>query len=285
VRIFFVLLLLANIGFFAWQYQARGGLADRDIALDDFQPTDPGVTPLVLLSERSAPPAAVPAPAAGAEALPLAATGPGEPVTLQEEAAETGPPAEIAETEQIIVAAPETDAEHRPAPGGPPEPASQAPPAAARHCLELGPATDRGAIEQAAAAARQAGARTTIRESGQAGAGGYSVRLPEFFFSLPEARARYRELQQKGVDDIAIVPLPDKRYFISLGVYKRKDTVEERRKEILAKGVTPVIEDRAQTLYTLAFEFETADPAPLQALQRTLSAQAPQIKLQEVACQ
>jgi hypothetical protein len=284
LRIFFVLLLLANVGFFAWQYQARGGLADRDIALDDFQPADPGVIPLMLLSERPTPPAAGAAPAAEAESLPLAAPEPGVPAALREEAAETSLPAEIPETEQIIQAAPELESEIWPAPGGPPEPATQDAPAIARHCLELGPSTDRGAIEQAAVAVRQAGARTSIRESAQTGAGGYSVRLPEFF-SLPEARARYRELKRMGVDDIAIVPLPDNRYFISLGVYKRKDTVEERRMEILAKGVTPVIEDRAQTFYTLAIEYETVDPAPLQALQRMLSAQSPQIKLQEVACQ
>ena len=47
------------------------------------------------------------------------------------------------------------------------------------------------------------------------------------------------------------------------------------------------VEDRAQavTLYTLVFEYQAADPAQLLALQRTLASQAPQIALQEVACQ
>lgn len=279
MRLFFTLLLLANLGFFAWQYQARGGLSDHDAALENFQPTDPGVTPLTLLSERPAIPAGAPAAVAETEALPLAEPAQ-EEQTAAQQPVETVAPVEIAESEQTIEPASEAELEAAPAPE--PVPA----PAIARRCLELGPSADRAAIEQAEVSAQQVGARTHIRETAQAGAGGYWVRLPDYY-SFAEARAKYRELQQKGVDDIAIVPLPDKRYFVSLGVYKRKDTVEERRDEIMAKGVTPVIEARSEAtkLYTLAFEYEAADLTPLQALQRTLAKQASQIALQEVACQ
>jgi len=284
VRIFFVLLLLANAGLFAWQYQARGGLADRDDTLEDFQPVDPGVTPLMLLGERPASSAPAPAPMTGAETRPLAAAAVAEAGALHDDAAGTDVPGGITEAEQLIEAAPEAEAGGGQAPVQHPEPVAQAASATVRHCYEFGPSADRAAIEQVAAAAHQAGARTSTRESAPAGAGGYSVRLPGFF-SLPEARARYSELKRMGVDDIAIVPLPDKRYFISLGVYKRKDTVEERRNEILAKGVTPVVEERTPPpLYTLAVEYEAADSTQLQALQRVLSARVPHIALQEVAC-
>lgn len=282
MRIFFVLLLLANVGFFAWQYQARGGLADRDIAQEYFPPTDPGVMPLILLSERTAPSAAAPAAVAETEALPQAAPAVGEPGTLPEEAADAGLPAASVESEQLITAAPPADAAITPHA----ETETPAAPAVVRRCYVYGPSADRGAIERAAATARQAGARANIRESVQTGADGYWVRLPEVY-SLPEARTSYRELQRRGVDDIAIVPLPDKRYFISLGVYKKKNTLEERRKEIIAKGVTPLVEDRTQvvTVYTLALDYTAADPAVLQSLQGKLSALTPQITLQEVACE
>lgn len=278
MRILFVLLLLANAGFFAWQYQARGGFTDRAPSLESFQPTDPGVTPLTLLSERASPSSTVLAPTAEAETLPLG----GERTSLPE-AAEIAASDESTASEQVIAAAPAAEPEPMPAPAPEAEPAMKTAPVVTRRCHELGPSADRAAIDQAAATARQTGARTSIRESAQTGTDGYWVRLPDYY-SYSEARARYRELQQMGVDDIAIVPLPDKRYFISLGVYKRKDTVEERRNEILAKGVTPLIEDRthAATLYTLAFEYESADPAPLQ---RLLAELAPRIALREVACQ
>lgn len=272
MRALFILLLLANAGFFAWQYQIRG-LADHDATRENFQPTDPGVTPLILLSERAPAPAAAPI----AEAAPLAAADGGY-TAVQPDTAADGAPAAIAETEQRIepVAEPDT------APAA--APAFSLEPTLVRQCLELGPSTDRAAIEQAAAAARQAGARASLRENVQTGTAGYWVRLPEYFPSFGSARARYRELQQMGIDDIAIVPLPDQRYFISLGVYKRKDTVEERRAEILARGITPVIEDRAQTAtsYTLVVEHEGVDPA---ALSDRLAGWVPEMALREVACE
>jgi hypothetical protein len=279
VRLFFVLLLAANIGFFAWQYQRHGGLAGGDTAREDPQPTDPGVTPLTLLSERPAPPSPPPAVTGpAAEAMPLA-----------DQPEEAAPPAEAPEEipEPGQTTGPAPDEESGTAP---PEAASPTPPAPqpgpAGRCFELGPSEDQALITQAESAAQQAGARTNIRETTRAGTGGYWVRLPDYF-SIAEARAKYRELQQQGVDDVAIVPLPDRRYFISLGVYKKKDTMEERRNEVIAKGATPIVDDRSGDvkLYTLAFEYGASDPAPLRVLQRTLAKQAPQVDLQEVACQ
>jgi hypothetical protein len=187
--------------------------------------------------------------------------------------------------EQTVEPAPAEEGEVAPPEASPP-PASAPQPALVGHCFELGPSEDHALIAQAESAARQAGARTNIRETTRAGTGGYWVRLPDYF-SIAEARAKYRELQRQGVDDIAIVPLPDRRYFISLGVYKQKDTMEERRNEVIAKGVMPIVDDRSGDvkLYTLAFEYGASDPAPLRVLQRTLAKQAPQVDLQEVACQ
>jgi hypothetical protein len=281
------LLLAANIGFFAWQYQARGGLAGGSTAHEDFQPTDAGVAPLTLLSERPAPP--LPPPAVtepSAETMPLA--GQPEETVSQPETAEgvTGSEqtVEPAPAEESETAPPEAPPPPAPAPGPGSIPAPQ--PAPAGRCFELGPSEDQALIAQAESAAQQAGARTNIRVTTRAGTGGYWVRLPDYF-SIAEARAKYRELQQQGVDDVAIVPLPDRRYFISLGVYKQKDTMEERRNEVIAKGVTPIVDDRSGDvkLYTLAFEYGASDPAPLRVLQRTLAKQAPQVDLQEVACQ
>jgi hypothetical protein len=282
VRLFFVLLLLANIGFFAWQYQTHGGVSEGDNVRENLQPTDPGVTPLTLLSERPALPSPPPVVAENtAEALPLTEQAEEKqlPAGLPGDSAEPGQTTEPAASAEETGTAPAGSAS---ASLSPPVPQT----APAGHCFELGPTEDRAAITQAETTAQQAGARTNIRETTQAGAGGYWVRLPDYF-SLTEARAKYRELQQQGVDDVAIVPLPDNRYFISLGVYRKKDTMQERRDQVIAKGVTPTVDDRSEDvkLYTLVFEYAVTDTAPLQALQRTLTKQAPQIVLQEVACQ
>lgn len=282
MRVFFGLLLCLNIAFFAWQYQVRGGFSDHDTGGGNFQPTDPGVAALTLLIERPAGAGAAPTNPGAAEALPLANVDvQGDPqdngeASGAEQAGVTGDETAMApqvEEQAITPVGPETQA------------GAEAIPAAGPRCLELGPSPDRATIESLAAAVQQAGAHAVLRESAPPVTGGYWVRLPEYF-TFAEARAKYRELQQKGVDDIAIVPLPDKRYFISLGVYKKKDTVEERRDEILAKGVTPMIEDRAQAgiAYTVEIEYAGTDPGWVASLQGALSAQAPQIELHEVAC-
>lgn len=261
-----MLLLAANAGFFAWQYHQRGGLADRDAAQEGFQPTDAGVAGLVLLHERAA------APADGAEVMAEAETAAlSGPVEEPRVPAEPDAAAGEAASLQAFESAPE--------PG--PAPA----PAIARHCFEFGPANDRVMIERADAAATRAGARTTVREITQSRVTGYLIRLPENF-TLAEANARLRDLKQRGLDDIAIVSLPDKSYKISLGVYSRESTMEERRAMLVAKGLKPEVEQRVRgvTLYTLAFEYESADPAPLQSLRDTLAREAPEIGLREADC-
>ncbi|MBK8162012.1 MAG: hypothetical protein IPK65_02330 [Gammaproteobacteria bacterium] len=52
-------------------------------------------------------------------------------------------------------------------------------------------------------------------------------------------------------------------------------------------GVTPLIEERMRDTmaYTLAFEFEAAESAPLQDQLRNLGIDSPEIPMQEVTCQ
>ncbi|MCC6302468.1 MAG: SPOR domain-containing protein [Gammaproteobacteria bacterium] len=286
MRPLFVLLLCANIGFFAWQYQAHGGLAGRKAAVDEFRATDPGVPPLVLLNERGV---ASPAPpASGAETLALLQPKDAEKgAGLTLEPMDDAMPDEAAAAEQRIEAAPapmgDGRAEPAPIPGD--DKTRKTGPATSRYCFELGPYPDRPTMERLQTEARRAGGKTDLRERTETVADGYWIRLPEYL-SYDQARARYRELQKKGMEDIAIVPLPDKRYFISLGVYKRKDTVEDRRKEILASGISPAIEERmvSRTAYVLAVEYEGGAESPPRKLRQGLAARAPQIPVRETEC-
>ena len=281
MRLLFFVLLLANLGFFAWQYQMRGGLADQKTAHKDIPAVDPGVTPLVLLSERDD--ASAMHPASGAETLPLS-----QAQSSDAQAGATPEPVEDVvqdeprEAEQVIEDAPAQagGSGDAPVPGD-----GRAAAVIARYCFELGPFEDRAVMERLRLEAQEAGGRADLREQTRTIQDGYWIRLPEYL-SYDEARARYRELQKKGVEDIAIVPLPDRRYFISLGVYKRKDTVEDRRKEVLAAGITPMIEDRMvdRTEYSVDVEYETPDPAQLRELRERLTTRAPKLPVRETEC-
>ncbi|MBK8162013.1 MAG: hypothetical protein IPK65_02335 [Gammaproteobacteria bacterium] len=216
MRLLFIVLLLANIAFLAWQYQARG-FDDHDAALQNFRATDPGTTPLMLLSERPDAASTEPGSAGAAEVMALA------PAADEDSDATPEPIADMveddpAESGQNMGAVPQGQPDDEQLPRQ-----VAAAPAVTRRCYELGPSTDRASIERAQAAVRQAGGQTSLREAVQSVADGYWVRLPEYL-TYAGARARYRELQRVGVDDIAIVALPDKRYFISLGVYKKERT-------------------------------------------------------------
>lgn len=271
MRLLFFVLLLANLGFFAWQYQARGGLTDQEAVYDKIPAVDPGVSPLVLLSERED--ASPMQPATGAETLPLSQTPSSDAsADAMPEPAEEAIQPEPRETELVI--------EDAPVPGE-----ARAATVIARYCFEIGPSEDRAMMERLQHEAQESGARADLSEQTRTVQDGYWIRLPEYL-SYDQARSRYRELQKKGVDDIAIVPLPDKRYFISLGVYKRKDTVEDRRKEVLAAGITPMIEDRMvdRAEYSVTVEYETPDPAQLRELRGRLTTRAPKLPLRETEC-
>lgn len=272
MRLLFFVLLLANLGFFAWQYQARGGFTDQGSIHDEIPAVDPGVTPLVLLSERED--ASPMQPATGAETLPLSQTQSGDAsADAMPGPAEEAIQPEPRETEQVIEDAPVVPGDEGAAA------------VIARYCFEIGPSEDRAVMERLQLAAQEAGGRAALSEQTRSVQDGYWIRVPEYL-SYDQARSRYRELQKKGVDDIAIVPLPDKRYFISLGVYKRKDTVEDRRKEVLAAGITPMIEDRMvdRAEYSVAVEYETPDPAQLRELRERLTTRAPKLPLRETEC-
>ncbi|MGE3480707.1 MAG: hypothetical protein AB7K73_04770, partial [Gammaproteobacteria bacterium] len=171
MRLLFIVLLLANIAFFAWQYQAHG-FDDHDAALHNFQATDPGTTPLMLLSERPAAASTEPGTAGSAEVLALA------PAADEDTDATREPAADLVQDDP---AESDQDTETHPQGQADEEQLSRqvaAAPAVTRRCHELGPSTDRASIEQAQTAVRQAGGRTSIRESMQSIADGYWVRLP-----------------------------------------------------------------------------------------------------------
>lgn len=92
---------------------------------------------------------------------------------------------------------------------------------------------------------------------------GYWVRWPETL-SLREARRVYRELRDKGVEDIAITPAGEGRYTVSLGVFRRRDTMVERRDRLVALGYAPAVTERVKSRrrYWLVARFLTPVNAP-----------------------
>ena len=98
---------------------------------------------------------------------------------------------------------------------------------------------------------------------------GYWVRWPARV-GLGEARRLYKMLQAQGVEDLAITPAGEGRYVISLGVFRHRETMEERRQELAALDHQVEVEDRYRVrsqdwLYLVFRERQAAVTAALEA--------------------
>ncbi len=166
----------------------------------------------------------------------------------------------------------------------PPSSTVVAPPLPAVLCYRAGPFDEASLAEQFLAALPVAPERHQLKvEEGKTHAG-YWVRWPQAQ-ALAEARRIYRELQEKGVRDVAITPAGKGHYIVSLGVFRHRDTMEERRNRMAALGYSVEVADRFKTFarYWLLLEFKRAQPeveAGLQAMQR----QFPAAAFEKAAC-
>lgn len=233
MRLFFLLLLLMNVGFFVWFYQQGVFSNDTVTTAPVIAQTDPGVQKLVLVSEQQA----------------------------QEEAPpprEVPPPVATASTSTSPVS---------------------------ERCVVAGPWPDRDLAEQAQAAAGEAGIPALIEEVEHEVAAGSWVVL-EGRYEIGEARALLREMQAQGISDVAITPMEDGRHLISLGLFSRQSTLENRRQEILRAGYVPEVRQRTRTepAWTVLLALEAADLAPMSELLERLIEMEPRTQWRDIEC-
>ena len=120
--------------------------------------------------------------------------------------------------------------------------------ALAEFCIETAEFTDTRRTEDAqqwlasmgAEHARVAhGSRETVRD--------HRVYLPPFE-SRSSARAKMRELQEKGVRDIAVLLSGDLKNAVSLGIYASEANAKRRTAQLEALGYTPVLEPNTRAV-------------------------------------
>jgi len=207
-RILFLILLLANLGLFAW---AKLYVAPGDAGLTPSPP--PGGQPLKLMSELSA-----------AERKELATVTPLNPAPLSGPWASTAP----------AVAA----ATHPTPPA-----ATGAAALAAQACVSYGPFPSADAAGQGMTRLKTAGLTVNQRSVAGKAKFGYWVYLPPFP-SRKEADAATAMLKKRGVADIYVVADEANRNAVSLGVFSQKDGAVQREKEIKKMGFRSQMTER-----------------------------------------
>ena len=204
MRYLVYLLLVANLGYFAWNwFQPSASPPEARPA-----PVPPGVNQLVLLSERSTRlakgPAGVPdgagepkEPAAEVRSEPVAAMEPVAGAEKEPQVQETTPPGRAART------------------------APEAAPAE-NICQTLGPFLKKHDVTAVFALLARNGYQVNVRDSDTRVPNGYWVYLPAMQAS--QARRIVADLDSHGMTDYYI----GKQNYISLGIFSDKDKVSEK---------------------------------------------------------
>ena len=195
-RVLFLLLLLANLGLFAWY---RLYVAPGDAALTP-SPA-PGGQPLKLMSELSA-----------TERKQLASVEPLNAAPLNAPGA-----AVAAATHAVPVIGTGTVA------------------VAAQVCASYGPFPSAAAATQGMNRLKTAGLGVSSRSVAGKARFGYWVYLPPFA-SRKEADAATAMLKKRGVTDIYVVADEANRNAVSLGVFSQKDGAVQREKDLKKLG-------------------------------------------------
>lgn len=223
MRIVFLLLVLANLGFLAWSVWIA--------------PPDDGLPPGRVNESMGA-------------GLQLAGEteSPASPLDMPEPSAET-PAGESAEEEASL--APGDDAEDPDAVVGQ---AAEAMPPADFRCVALGPFQQRDGAEVARQRLEDQGYSARIREAGGQIRSGFWVYLPPLD-SRAAAKEMEARLREKGVQDMFIVTGPENRNAISLGLFSTPDRADQRAAEIGRLGFSPQIGERFRdaTVYWLDY--------------------------------
>jgi len=221
VRYLVYLLLVANVGYFAWNwFQPRPNPPAVRPA-----PVPPDVHQLVLLSER---------PTAVAKRLPGdAPDGDGE---AQEPAAEV-------RSEPVAAMEPVASAKAQPQVQQAAQAASTVPAAAPAEniCQTLGPFLKKHDVTAVFALLARNGYQVNVRDGDTRVPNGYWVYLPAMQAS--QARRIVADLDAHGMTDYFI----GKQNYISLGIFSGKDKAERRLQEVKRLGYAPKLDQRYRT--------------------------------------
>ena len=324
------LLVLVNLGFFAWQYQKREAALARAAQVEAAEPAY--VTRLLLLSElprgatesgvgptdsrtAAGPAAATPSPAV-APSPPAPAVSAGVPAASDQAA--SARPAVSEQLATVAVSDPPAGEEHAPAlpaPAGvqarpsrppaaaPPAPTTAEPPPVAsgpgatpagvaggaveppptdpRHCYVVGPLAEDAPVDAMRAWLAQQGGRVQSRFDPRQEPKSFWVFIPPAA-SAAAARETYARLQADGVKDVMRLSTGSMVNGISLGLYNRRGSAEQRVAELKRLGYAAEIEPRFKDVREgwLDVTFEGPKDLPRDAFRGAF----PQAKLAAGAC-
>ena len=216
MRYLVYLLLVANLGYFAWNwFQPSASPLEVRPA-----PVPPDVHQLVLLSERST----VAAKGAPGEPNEPAAQVRSEPVAAMEPVAGVQAEPQVQQAAQAAPTVPEAVA---------------AP--AENICQTLGPFLKKHDVTAVFALLARNGYQVNVRDSDTRVPNGYWVYLPAMQAS--QARRIVADLDAHGMTDYFI----GKQNYISLGIFSDKDKAERRLQEVKRLGYAPKLDQRYRT--------------------------------------
>jgi len=253
MRYLVYLLVLANLGLFAW-YQSSPIEKPRQAQP---APLPAGVDRLMLLSERAA---AGPETTAAEPQVSVVET---DTVAVEPEVVEVEP-------EPQIEPEPETETAAPVVPSPPPE----------RICQTLGPLPDKNTAAAVSGQLYKQGYKPAVREEAFRKPAGYWVYMPAM--SAGEARRIVRDLDQHGMKDYFI----GRQNHISLGIFSSRDKARARQKKIRDLGYTAKLDQRFRNRTRYWLDIAAHEQAlPGTAFWDGLRAEYPDIQVQQVDCE
>lgn len=249
------LLLLANLGMFAWL------LTQPEPQITRYRPVPvpPGIEPLVLLSERS-----TGTDKAGADAHHAA------------------PPAEqqVAAVADAPDDAPESDTQPETVEADATPPVEQLAPAPEPVCQTVGPfmkETDAKGISRKLA---ELGYQPSLRTGEVRIPAGYWVYMPSM--RAAEARRIVAELDAHGMTDYYI----GKQNYISLGIFSGKRKAQVRLEQVKALGFDAILDQRFRTTTVYWVDIREGETPLLgSAVWPDIQAQYAEVRVQRISCE
>lgn len=239
MRTLMLMLILANLGVFAWYYWVA---ADSDTMSATRLSADTG-KPLFLVGEDATLPDALPAPTEDDGA-----------VLAENSGKDTAPPADDAGVDPGVEDAQSNDSAEENSPAG----ADGSPVAEERAdalaCATLGPFDDEELAQTVVGRLLERGYVPELRSTGGQIRSGFWVYLPPFD-DRDTAKATEGRLRDRGVKDLFIVTGDENRNAISLGLFSTAERADQRAAEIGRLGFSPRVAERFRdaTVYWVDF--------------------------------
>lgn len=262
MRFLVYLLLVANLGLFAWIAVQPPQQPPEYLPI----PVPPGIEPLALLSERPV----KKQPGEPAIAEPVAEIPVGSVVSEGQDVEADEQPSK-ADNESVQA---RLESMEQPAPGQPvvaqPEPV----------CRTVGPLMRKSEVDAISEMLAGAGYEVSLRGGEVREPSGYWVYMP----AMParEARRIVAKLDANGMKDYFI----GKQNYISLGIFSRKDKAKLRLDEVEALGFDAILDQRYRTRNVFWLDIEDGEQPLLgSALWEQIQSEHTDIRVQRVSCE